>query len=66
MTDDNGNGRTDNDGDNDGKGNGATDNDGDNVSGNDDNSNVQRVMTKMTTKTMAMDDGDGDGVTDGG
>ena len=67
ATDDDSDGATNEDpDDDDGKGNGATDNDGNNVSGNDDNGNVQRVMTKMTTKTMVMDDGNGDGVMDGG
>ena len=59
--DNNGDSGTKDDGDNDGKGNGATDNNGDNVSGDDDDGNVQRVTT---TTTMAMEDDNGDGVTD--
>ncbi len=62
ATEDNGDGAMDNDGDDDGKGNGPTDDNGDIVSGNDDNGDVQRVTT-MTM--MAMDDDDGDSVTDG-
>ena len=46
-----------------GKGNGTTDNDGDNILGDDDDGNVQRVIT---TTTMAMDNDDGDGVMNGG
>ncbi len=62
ATVDDGNSVTDDDGVNDGKGNGATDDNGNNVSGNGDDSNVQRVTT-MTT--MAMDNNNGNGVTDG-